>query len=1486
MNANRFIPGVFLLGCLCLSNRVAAQTANPHYFTHPFMQAFSRKNYDAGTQNWIILQDSRGVIYVGNGQGVLEYNGRNWRLVELDNQSTVRSMAIAGDSTIFVAGENELGYLAPDSKGELQYRSLISHISREDRDFRAVWFVHAIHEGIFFQAGNHLFRWSGDKMKVWKPPVRFNTSGVVRDTLYVHSYGEGLMRMAGDSLVLIPGSERFAEEWIFVMLPFDESTIFLGTRDQGFFLFDGKGFEPFPTEVDEFLLKYTLYLPGAVLNDGSIALGTSDAGLLIIGRRGQLLHHIDLDKGLPNESVYYVCQDHEQGLWLALNNGIARLETPSPISFINEKMGLPQSVRSLARHEGTLYAGTQRGLFTIDEKNGRVSPVKGASKTIWNMLSTDDALLATTNGGIYHIKNGKVTNWDLFKGEATGEYQAFSIHQSRLDPQVLFLGRRDGFDVIRYNAGKPGGWALLGSIPGIESEVGAIHEPAPGQLVLCTDDGVVHLTYTLNTLLTPQMIKYGADDGLPQGSALAFEAAGELFYLSGNGIYTFDPGDSQFVRRDSLFPGISFEDATAFGGLFDGSHGNIWITAKEGVYLAEPDASGGYITHAAPFLRFGDWTITTVFQEADSIVWFGGIDGLVRHDARTAKPYSAIFPPLIHQVTLGADSVLFGGPGAPVAIKNGAVPVFSYPDNTIRFDYQAPVYDMPERVRYQSMLSGFDEKWSNWTSDTWRSYTNLPRGRYTFQVRARNAYGTVSEVALYTFMVRAPLWFSWWAWTLYVLAGSLLAYGLFRWRTTEQRKKLEEANLLNERLQQVDKLKDQFLANTSHELRTPLQGIIGLSESLYEREDQPDKQEDLSMIISSGKRLNNLVNDILDFSKLKNFDIELMQKPVDVHALVGIVLKNNTPLIRGKQLELINAVPEGLPAAFADENRLQQVLYNLVGNAAKFTETGYIKVTAVEDQGLLQIGVEDTGTGIPENKREVIFQEFEQGDGSISREFAGTGLGLSISKRLVEMHGGQMWVESQVGKGSTFFFTLPASVEKVTTLITAGEASGIVERTIPLSDTAEPAPFQAFTASPVEGQGPASIRILVVDDEPINQQVLRNHLAEKGFHLTQAMNGAQAIEAIQNQPPFDLVLLDVMMPRMSGYEVCRKIREKYLSSELPVIMVTAKDQLQDVVQGLSLGANDYLRKPFHKEELLARIDTQLDLHRIFEVTGRFVPNEFLHSLNLGRLTEVALGDHAEKEVTVLFTDIRDYTSLAERMTPEQNFRFVNAFHGRMGPLIQKHQGFINQYLGDAIMAIFPGGPRNALQAAVEMQRELAEYNQERASDGFQPISMGIGLHTGSLIMGIIGDHKRMDAATISDTVNTASRIESLTKYYGTSILLSEDSFSEIENRGEFHIRYLGRVQVKGKKEPVGMYECYDGDTPASAEQKARTQADFEKALEQFFRREFSGAAASFEKVWNANQADRPALLFMNKSGEYARNGVPDDWTGVEVMSFK
>jgi two-component system sensor histidine kinase ChiS len=702
-----------------------------------------------------------------------------------------------------------------------------------------------------------------------------------------------------------------------------------------------------------------------------------------------------------------------------------------------------------------------------------------------------------------------------------------------------------------------------------------------------------------------------------------------------------------------------------------------------------------------------------------------------------------------------------------------------------------------------------------------------------------------------------------------------------------ERKKLEQERLVTEQLRKIDKLKDEFLANTSHELRTPLNGIIGLAESLIDgvAGKLSEKAEaNLAMVVASGKRLAILVNDILDFSKLKRRDLQLQKKPVDLRVLADLVLKFSEALLAGKNLALKNEIPKDIPPVDGDENRLQQILHNLIGNAVKFTESGSVTVAAKESNGMVEVSVSDTGIGIPQDKFESVFQSFEQVDASIARAYGGTGLGLAITRQLVELHGGKIRVESEVGKGSTFTFTLPISKDKPVTQKKESDLARVREveaiPTAPILPLAlHPSPI---AATPQNGE----FRILVVDDEPINQQVLANHLSLAHYDFTLAFSGEEALKAIDSGKKFDLVLLDIMMPKMSGYEVCQRLRQKYLPAELPVIMVTAKDQVQDLLEGLSSGANDYLAKPFSKDELLARIKTHLNLLKINTAFGRFVPREFLRFLSKESIIDVKLGDNVQMEMTIFCSDIRGFTTLSEKMTPEENFSFINGYLQRVSPVIRDHHGFIDRYTGDGIMALFPRQAEDALSTAIATLQRIASYNAERQQKSRAPIQVGIGLHTGTLRLGIIGEEQRMQGDIFADAVNLANRIEGLSKLYGVSIVISEQTLSRLPDAKKYHTRFLGKVQVKGKKESVSLFEIYDGEAQEAVERKLTTKADFEQGLHRYFAKDFTNAAVFFKKVLDVHAGDKTARLYLERSAQFMVQGVPEDWEGVEAVESK
>ncbi len=406
----------------------------------------------------------------------------------------------------------------------------------------------------------------------------------------------------------------------------------------------------------------------------------------------------------------------------------------------------------------------------------------------------------------------------------------------------------------------------------------------------------------------------------------------------------------------------------------------------------------------------------------------------------------------------------------------------------------------------------------------------------------------------------------------------------------------------------------------------------------------------------------------------------------------------------------------------------------------------------------------------------------------------------------------------------------------------------------------------------------ASIGEIYGNEEKLNEhkdllwQILMNGQSEIMSDLTPLKQAGIISDEVQSMI---YASLKVNRRIMGAIVMVDTVPEKYQAGDLKLLTTLAQQSSTTIESSLLFEKN--IQEAKEKEEAM---------RRIYAAAGKFVPYEFLRSLGRNKITDIRLGDQVEKIVTVLFSDIRGYTTLSEQMTPAENFNFVCDFNLMMGPIIRSNNGFINQYLGDAIMAIFPGSPVDALSAAVEMQQRVKTFNVEREQMGKDVIKIGIGMHTGPLIMGITGDQDRMDAATISDTVNTASRIESLTKYYKTAIILSNATLIAITEENEFHVRPLGLVKLRGKQETIVIHECFSGSELHEINAKLETLTNFKEGIASYLKKAFNEALASFYKVTQQHPGDQTAKIFLKNISEFAEKGVPEDWAGIDQVQMK
>ncbi|WP_291633310.1 ATP-binding protein, partial [Clostridium sp.] len=427
----------------------------------------------------------------------------------------------------------------------------------------------------------------------------------------------------------------------------------------------------------------------------------------------------------------------------------------------------------------------------------------------------------------------------------------------------------------------------------------------------------------------------------------------------------------------------------------------------------------------------------------------------------------------------------------------------------------------------------------------------------------------------------------------------------------QQAKELSNVENISAKLKSLNELKDDFLAVTSHELKTPLNGIIGLTEGIVNNKSdslEGELREDLFLVNSSAKRLSNLVDDMMTFAKLKNNEIVLHRKPVNISNLVEMVMKFSQISLNNKNVVFTNTIDKNTPYVFGDEDRIQQILYNLLSNAIKFTLEGEIILSYAVKNSFIEIYVTDTGIGIPQDKLHKIFNRYGQVDG-IPEKYGGTGVGLYITKELIQIQGGTIRVSSIMGKGSKFIFTLPLCTEE--DLLSnpqenlyskdneeTSEESYNYSKHIELKPNIENISMDHVRKIINENTNSSSkdkYKILIVDDEYVNLKVLKNYLSNDTFEVLEAQSGRAALRLVDENVDLDLVILDMMMPDILGYEVCEIIRKKQSIFELPVLIMTADSNLEHLVTSFECGANDYLKKPFNMHELMCRINTLITL---------------------------------------------------------------------------------------------------------------------------------------------------------------------------------------------------------------------------------------------------------------------------------------------------
>jgi signal transduction histidine kinase/DNA-binding response OmpR family regulator len=1218
-----------------------------------YLRNFSPKEHGLEPQNWAILQDKRGIIYAANHGGVLEFDGVSWREIKVPNNN-VRSLAIDDNGTIYVGGNDEIGFLAPDEMGALQYKSLVDHLSGSERNFSRVLKTHVIKERVYFGTNAFIFRWNTRKKEMEEPlksdeDMPFKAFFICDDKLFIRKNKVGLMQMEGDELKLTPGGETFAVTSIWMMVPYDTDSkeLLIGTREKGFYIYDRyeNTVKPFPTAVDDYVQKYELH-HGIRLSSGDFALATIKGGVIIIDPNGHIKHKFTKDYGLQDDDVKYVFEDSQGNLWLGLNEGISKIQYGTPISVFDDRSLLPGMVLSVVKHQGNLFAGTSKGLFMLAFPSKQFSPISGIPTNCHYLLSLDDSILAATEAGVFHIAN------DIKQIRKILSTPSYFLLPSKKNKSRIWVGTKQGL-VSLYREKEKGQWVEeQPKFKDITAEIRSIVEDQNGNLWLGSPaKGVLKINLLFNkingTIINYNVEQHYKSHQLPIGEVYVFKAVGRpVLFGTTQGLYYFNEKEKVY-KPDSRF-GDEFAGGTQnVFRLTEDINKNIWFYSKGNNVQAIPMPDGNFDLNKAPTLIASDQVNTIYPDPMGNIIWFASEKGIIRYDTTIGekKIFHKDFPPLIRKVWIDGKLRIDGFKEDTGRDWKDFFPPLPYKDRNLRFEFAAPFFLSESLIKneYQYRLEGYDDKdkWSDWADETRKDYTNLDSGNYMFQVRTKNVYGELECEAVFKFKILPPWYKTWWAFLLYGFFAFLTVYFIVKWRywrlhqekqrleqvVKERTKEINEKNQQlekqtvqlqeqSEKLKELDHMKSRFFANISHEFRTPLTLIMGPLEQMLTDDDEEvrDRKDRVKLMLRNSQRLLNLINQLLDLSKLDSGKMKLQPVRQNIVPFLKGLTDSFHFLAAQNKLELTFQSEEEDITLYFDLEKLEKVVCNLLSNAIKFTPPGgkiTVKVknnpTPAENfpSGWASISVADTGVGIPKEQVQYIFDRFYQAAVPGEHAQKGSGIGLALTKELVTLHHGEIDFKSSDGsegenRGTEFTFRLPLGKEHL-------KPEEIVD--LPGIPSQRQKPYEVsqlyavekeeeerdVEEKDIEPETQEKEIILVVEDSRDVRKYIRGPL-EKHYTVVETVNGKEGIEKAREIIP-DLIISDIMMPEADGYELCSVLKQDVLTCHIPIVLLTAKASEENVVQGLETGADDYITKPFNTKILMARIRNLIDLRR-------------------------------------------------------------------------------------------------------------------------------------------------------------------------------------------------------------------------------------------------------------------------------------------------